>query len=54
MAKYVNKSKKVINELALDLFSGKIFTSDHIRENDRSLMTSIFMPILFSEDDFVE
>jgi len=52
--KYVNRSKKEINELALDLFKGSIFTSNQIRANDQSLLLSIFMPLVFMKKEYID
>ena len=54
MNKYVNRSKKKIKEIALALYKGEIFTSMQVRENDQNLLGSIFMPLLFSEQELID
>lgn len=45
MSKINNMTEKQINQVALDLFNGKIFTDRHLTEHDDVAM--VFMPLVF-------
>lgn len=52
---YVAKSEEEIRRLAVDIVSGQVFTSAHIRGNDvENLLRLIFMPLVFMTDDDIE
>ena len=42
---------KELKQLAKDLYSGMIFTSLHIRKHDIQFLSSIFMPLLFINEE---
>ena len=43
-----------LRRLALDIMGGSVFTDRHIRPEDRSLLSSIFLPLSFLRRDQVE
>jgi len=49
--KYAPKTDDELRQLAVDIVSGLVFTSAHIREEDlNNLLGMVFMPILFMDE----
>jgi hypothetical protein len=45
-----SRTKKELADIASGIFRGEIFTDRHIRESDFSLITNIFMPLIFMDE----
>lgn len=39
-----------INALAEDIYMGKVFTSDHLRETDLRMLPQIFTPLILADE----
>ena len=44
------KEKQHFKQLAMDIYDGHVFTSNHVPKHDESCLGMIFMPILLSQD----
>jgi len=51
IAPYVSKTDKEIKELAMDLFSGRIFIDRQIPKIQEDLVIMVFMPLVFSKKE---
>lgn len=54
MSEYFRRNDREIKELALNIYRGDIFTSLQVRESDTYLLSSIFMPLMFMDQEQID